>query len=213
MDHNLARKYMNSWNFAKNETLSRYYEQIIDFKNEHFIPAVSLDTALFLKWFVNFTKPQKLLEIGFGAGASSLFMIYGLSDEVQLTSLERDGNRYKRGLDLLSAFNVNNIKLIKVDAFDFLNESNETFDLIFLDAQKRDYINYLPLLKKSLNSRGAIITDNLLFGGKVYETNIEKKYISGIESLKTFNRALMEDSQLDTFIFDIGDGLSVSYSE
>jgi len=208
MDFNEANIYINK--FYDDSQLNSYYDEIINFKNESYIPAVRLDTALFLKWIVSLYKPKNILEIGFGSGVSTVFIHNGFKNYENLISLERDTYRYERGLLLLKKYKYSTIKLLKIDAFNFFEENNIKFDFIFLDAVKREYYLYIEPVKKILNIGGILITDNILFNGKVFEENIDKKYINGVKYLKLFNHNIFNDKKLNTIFLMIGDGLSLS---
>ncbi len=186
MNFESAYDYLNNLN-SSDKYLNDYYEEITSFENAHIIPFVKIETAVFLNCISKFIQPKKVLEIGFGSGVSSLFIHRDLKDFKIFISLERDNNRFLRGKNILQKYKIENIDLIKVDAFEFLKTNNEQFDFIFLDAVKRDYIEYLSILKSILNKNGILICDNILFNGKVIEKNIEEKYMDGVSLLKQFN--------------------------
>jgi predicted O-methyltransferase YrrM len=202
--------YFFSLNIA-DKSLINLYEKIKNYDNKHFIPAVSLEVAFFLNWITFLKKPKKVLEIGFGSGTSSIFIHKGFPDITDFITLEKDNNRFIRGMELLKKERINKkINLIKIDAFEFLQNNEDSFDLIFLDAVKREYLNYLDLLKKILNSDGILICDNILFNGRVVQDKPEKKYLPGVSLLKKFNEKLSDDKKMKTFFLNIGDGLSLS---
>ena len=198
----------------EDESYRSEYERIIAFQDEHFIPAVRFDTAMFLMQTAAMRQPHDVLEIGFGSGASSVFIREGLHNcaEYKITSLERDNNRYVRGKSLLEQLNIQDIELIKCDAFDFLHNCAAEFDYIFLDAVKRDYIDYLPFIKKILRKNGILIVDNTFFNDKVLlpTDELEEKYRSGVGLLDKFNRTLAADVDFMTMMYNIGDGMTVA---
>lgn len=196
-----------------NEELLKYFNEIIDFEKTHFIPAVRFEMALFLRFICGILQPEKILEIGFGAGASALFMDDQLKRNRLFITLERDVNRCNRGQSLLTHYNKTRISLLHKNAFDFLDENVEKFDLIFLDGVKREYINYIDPLKKAVSDKGIIICDNILFNGKVVENALEKRYKNGVELLKRFNSTIANDPELETMFLNIGDGISLSYKK
>lgn len=196
-----------------NEKLLKYFNEIIEFEKTHFIPAVRFEMALFLRFICGILQPDKILEIGFGAGASALFMDEQLKRNSLFITLERDINRCNRGQALLKHFKKSRINLLHRNAFDFLEDNNEKFDLIFLDGVKREYINYIEPLKNSVTDKGIIICDNILFNGKVVESNLEKRYKNGVELLKKFNKVISSDPELETMFLNIGDGISLSYKK
>lgn len=196
-----------------NEKLLKHFNEIIEFEKTHFIPAVRFEMALFLRFICGILQPGKILEIGFGAGASALFMYDQLKRNSLFITLERDVNRCNRGHALLKHFNKSRINLLHKNAFDFLEENNEKFDLIFLDGVKREYINYIEPLKKAVTDKGIIICDNILFNGKVVESALEKRYKNGVDLLRKFNKVISSDPELETMFLNIGDGISLSYKK
>jgi len=201
-------------NLNKNNLFYDFYNEILSFENIHFIPAVRFETALFLYNTTFLNKPLTILEIGFGSGVSSFFINKGLIDSKimpnSFISLERDNNRFNRGKRLIEKYNYKNIELLNIDAFYFLSQCKNGFDFIFLDAVKREYIQYLEKLKTILNKNGILICDNILFNGKIVEENISPKYKNGVTLLKEFNDTICKDKELNTFFYNIGDGLSLS---
>ena len=209
MDYNKIFSYINCLN-SNNSKLKDYYNEIINFQKEHFIPAVTLETAIFLNWITNLLQPKNILEIGFGSGISSLFINMGLKKINNFISLEKDNNRYQRGINLLKKFKNNSIKLKKIDAFEFFEQNNHKFNFIFLDAVKREYYKYILPIKSILNPNGILICDNILFGGKVVNQKIDKKYQDGVKYMQLFNKMISEDESLHTFFLTNQDGLSLS---
>lgn len=202
--------YIDSLN--TNNKMASFYNQVLDFEMEHFIPAIRLDTALFLQQFVSFIEPDSILEIGFGSGMSALSIYHGLKMSHTFFSIERDPNRFHRGKRLLAHLNVRRIELVHCDAFDFLESQDISYDFIFLDAVKRDYIDYLGHLKEALHTGGYLVCDNTLFNGKIVLSGneLDDKYKNGVSLLKQFNKTLAEDPDFETVFYNIGDGLSVS---
>lgn len=207
---NDINEYLNSLNL-NNKPLSELFDKIKNFQNKHFIPLVSFEVASFLYMISSLQKPLNVLEIGFGSGASGIFILKGFPETKRFISLEKDKNRFERGLELLKNLKLENkIELIKADAFEYLIKNEETFDFIFLDAVKREYRDYLEPLKKILNYSGVLICDNILFNSRVVQEKPEKKYESGVKNLKQFNNELAEDIIFNTLFLNIGDGLSIS---
>ncbi len=198
----------------EDKSYRRDYERIIAFQNEHFIPAVRFDTAMFLMQTAAMRQPKNVLEIGFGSGASSVFIRHGLQNVAgyRITTLERDNNRYVRGKALLEQLCIQDIELVKCDAFDWLHNCDAEFDYIFLDAVKRDYIGYLPIIKKILGKNGILIVDNTFFNDKVLRPidELEEKYRSGVGLLDQFNRTLAGDGDFVTMMYNIGDGMTIA---
>ena len=94
------------------------------------------------------------------------------------------------------------------NALDIIPQLNCTYDLIFLDADKKNYLNYLPLLVPKLNAGGLLLSDNVLWSGKVLEeTQINDE---DTKILKAFNQTLAKHPELETVLLPLRDGLTLS---
>ena len=93
------------------------------------------------------------------------------------------------------------------NAIDILMNLDENFDLIFIDADKENYIKYFEIVSKKLNPNGIIISDNVLWSGKVVE---ESDNDQETDTLKKFNKLLSKDERFETIILPLRDGLSIS---
>jgi predicted O-methyltransferase YrrM len=202
--------YLNDLN-SINSGFKELYDKILNFENGSSIPAVRYDAAVLLNKIVSYKKPKSLLEIGFGSGMSSIFMYIGNKKINKFITIELDKIRTERGLKLLNNLEITGINLLNKNAFDYLKENNEKYDIIFLDAGKKDYILYLPILKERLNENGLLICDNILMGTMVLKNEVDKKYRNMTEKIKLFNDYLSNDKELVTLFLPVGDGISISY--
>ena len=94
------------------------------------------------------------------------------------------------------------------NAKEILNDLNETYDLVFIDADKENYIGYFNQVSERLNKNGIIISDNVLWSGKVLDSSLEKD--EETNALVNFNKILNEDKRFETVILPLRDGLSIS---
>lgn len=205
--------YLDDLNVSANIELANKYKEIIEYQFMHFIPAVRFDSALFLYQLAFIKQPQTILEIGFGSGVSAYFINKPLVlSPKSFITLEKDESRYKRGINVLKMFDMKNITLLKNDAFEFLQNCHEKFDFIFLDAGKKDYIAYLPIINNLISQGGFLICDNTFFNGKVVlnEEDLTKSYAKSVPLLKEFNMTLAKSDLYNTSYFWIGDGMSLS---
>lgn len=204
--------YNNSLNETANSKLLEKYNEIINSFFIHFIPAVRFDSALFLRMISLLKQPEQILEIGFGSGVSSYFISNGISINHKLITIERDNERYERGLKVIDKFNMQSVELIKDDAFSFIDNDNSLYDLIFVDAGKNDYSKYLDIVKNKIKTGGLLICDNTFFNGNVVkdESDIIKRHKKPADLMKSFNNYLADMKCFETNYYMIGDGMSLS---
>lgn len=152
--------------------------------------------------------PQRILELGTYTGYSALSMGLALSENGLIHTIEiRDENE-----EIISDF-INKAGLKdKIichfgDAMDIVPTLNETFDLVFIDADKRDYPAYYSLVFEKVKPGGYIIADNILWDGKV----IDQKEINDpqTQGILEFNRMVAEDQRVENIIFPFRDGMMV----
>ena len=153
--------------------------------------------------------PKSILEIGTYTGYSALCLAEGLQKEGVLYTIDKNEELVdfqKKYFD--KSTYKNQIKQYLGNALDIIPTINETFDLVFIDADKPNYSNYFHAIIDKMNSGGVIISDNVLWSGKVVEP-INEKDISTIEIVK-YNKLLKEDVRVETVLLPIRDGLTVS---
>ncbi len=153
--------------------------------------------------------PDVILEIGTYTGYSALCLAEGLKSNGKLITLERN-----RDLEMLhSKFLGDNdeIQVCYGNALEVIPTLKETFDLVFIDADKGNYDNYFDLVIEKMNRGGVILSDNILWKGKVaQEVSEDDQHAKIIHSIDAFNRKLHEDSRIEHIILPIRDGISVA---
>ncbi len=154
-------------------------------------------------------QPKTILEIGTYTGYSAICLCEGLQKGGTLYTIDNNEelqdivNKY---LELSG--NAQKVQHIIGDALEEIGKINSTFDLVFIDADKVNYQHYFHKVIDKLNTRGVILSDNVLWSGKVVEElnpNDEET-----KSLLEYNQLLKEDKRLETVILPIRDGLSIS---
>jgi predicted O-methyltransferase YrrM len=153
--------------------------------------------------------PKNILEIGTYTGYSTLCFAEGMSTESQIFTIDKNEelvslqNKYfnKSG-------HQEQIHQFVGNALDIIPAIEEKFDLVFIDADKSNYINYFNLVIHKMNTGGIILSDNVLWSGKVVE-ELNPKDIDTKVLLK-YNQLLNTDERVETVLFPIRDGLTVS---
>ena len=162
-----------------------------------------------LSMFSNMIRPKRILEIGTYTGYSALCLAEGLAEGGNLHTvdineeLETMVRKYfqEAGLDKKIIYHIGN-------AMNIIPEIKETFDLVFIDADKENYSSYYDLVFDKVRTGGYIIADNVLWSGKVLE-NKEKMDID-TKSIVAYNKKLQDDSRIENVIFPVRDGLMVA---
>lgn len=153
--------------------------------------------------------PKTILEIGTYTGYSSLCLAEGLQKDGELHTIDINEELldFQRKYFDKSTFG-NQIVQHLGNALEIIPKLNKTFDLIFIDADKENYPNYFNLVIDKLNNGGIILSDNVLWSGKVIET--VKPDDLDTKSLIEYNKLLKEDKRIETVILPIRDGLTIS---
>ena len=138
-------------------------EEIEKYAKEERVPIMMKDGIEYLCNYIREHNIKSILEIGSAIGYSAIRMAL-VSDDIMITTIEKDVNRYNVAVENINKFNLSDrINIILGDALD--TEIDGEYDLIFIDASKGNNINFFNKYSKNLKSYGIIITDNLLFHG------------------------------------------------
>lgn len=189
-------------------------EKIIEmeeYAKEHNVPIIEKDSIAFIMKFIKANNVKDILEIGSAIGYSAILMA-SVSDDVKVTTIERDETRYMECLKNVKKCEMQDkINVVCQDALE-VNLSGVSYDLIFIDAAKGQYTNFFEKYKYFLKPSGVIISDNLKFHGHVgNRNNIAsrnlKQLVGKIENYIDF---LKDNKEFETKFYDVGDGLSVS---
>lgn len=153
--------------------------------------------------------PKNILELGTYTGYATLCMAEGLQekgiiDTIDINEeLEEIQNKYFEQSD-----KRNQIVQHVGNALEIIPKLNKKFDLVFIDADKENYINYWNLIVPMMNKGGIILSDNVLWSGKVLEE--VKKNDKSTQTLLEYNKITKEDPRVETVLLPIRDGLTVS---
>lgn len=161
-----------------------------------------------LAMFSHMIQPKRVLEIGTYTGYSALCMAEGMPDDGELITMDinEELEEMVQGFFDQSPY----AKMIDYrigDAMTLIPPLDGTFDLVFIDADKKNYLNYYNLVIDRVSSGGYIIADNVLWSGKVVQT--EKKIDKDTQAILDFNRWVQEDDRVENVLFPLRDGLMV----
>ncbi|SFZ93790.1 Predicted O-methyltransferase YrrM [Flaviramulus basaltis] len=154
--------------------------------------------------------PKNILEIGTYTGYSALCLAEGIQTNGELHTIDvnEELEDFQRKYFDKSSYGHQIFQHLG-NALDIIPKLNKTFDLIFIDADKDNYLNYFNIIIDKLNVGGIILSDNVLWNGKVLETTFKKDDTS-TPVLIEYNKLLKEDKRIETVLLPIRDGLTIS---
>ena len=163
----------------------------------------------FLAIISKLIKPFNVLEIGTYTGYSTLCIAKGLNPEGMIHTIDKNEellqiqNKYfeKSGLR-------NQIKQYTGDALAIIPKLKFDFDMVFLDADKENYVKYLELISPILKPGGVLLTDNVLWHGKILESSENQDRVTRL--IDNFNKKILEDKSLKTVMLPMRDGISLT---
>ena len=169
---------------------------------------ISISQSQFLHLIIKISNIKKILEIGTFTGLSTLSMALALSDDGKIIALDKNSETNKVATDFFKKANQEHkIKTLIKPALESLDEiKNEKFDLVFIDADKTNYIEYYERSLKLLDKNGLIIIDNVLWYGEVVNKNNTDKFT---KKIKEFNGHISKDERIEKLIVPLGDGMTV----
>jgi len=154
-------------------------------------------------------QPKSILEIGTYTGYSALCLAEGLSKEGKLYTIDKNEELEELQYKYFQKSDYKDqITQYVGNAIDIIPTIDSKFDLVFIDADKSNYVNYFHLIIEKMNKGGVILSDNVLWSGKDVEELDPKD--TDTKVLLEYNRHLNEDSRLETVLLPIRDGLTIS---
>jgi caffeoyl-CoA O-methyltransferase len=164
--------------------------------------------GVFLSLISQLTKPTYILEIGTFTGYSALCLAKGLAENGKLITLDNDPETAVIAKDFFAKSSYKNkIELISGDAPQVIPTLSQTFDLVFIDADKKNYPLYYDLVFDKIKSGGLIIADNVLWSGKVLDlvANNDKDTLN----MQAFNEKVEKDTRVEKVMLPLRDGITL----
>lgn len=162
----------------------------------------------FLSFISKLLQPKLIVEIGTYTGYSALCLAEGLAKDGKLISIDvnEETSSFAKSFISKTEF-ANQIELVLADAKEYVTTIKEPIDLVFIDADKKNYLSYYHLIIDKIKSGGLIIADNVLWSGKI--TMPEKEMDRETLALHQFNQFVQQDSRVENILLPIRDGLMV----
>jgi len=194
------------------EDLSDIQKEILDYNlslGDQKKLQISISQAQFLQTLIKISDIKKVLEIGSFTGFSALSMALSLPEDGFLISLDKNTEFSKKAKTFYDKANANKItQIIKpaIESLKDLENSKRKFDLVFIDADKENYVNYYEKSIELIDKNGLIIIDNVLWHGEVADKSKNDKFT---KIIKDFNKHIKDDNRVTKNIIPIGDGLTI----
>ncbi len=177
------------------------------------VPIVRRQTQELLRVLVTAKKPVRILEIGTAVGFSALLMAAAAPEGCRITTIEIMEERAREAEENIAACGMRDrIEVICGDARSVLEDLEDSFDFIFMDAAKGQYVRFLPEVMRLLRPGGMLVSDNCLREGSVLESRyaVDRRDRTIHKRMREYLRALGQDPALETVILSGADGVAVS---
>lgn len=178
-----------------------------EYAAEHRVPIADREVARFLEITARAIGARRVLEIGMAIGYSVIHLARGMGDHGVVVTIEPNEEMIQAATGFLQrSIYADRVQLARGKALDVMPAFTETYDLLYIDALKEEYKQYLDLGLPLLREGGVVVVDNLLWGGKVAQPPAANDESSTI-ALREFNHYFINHPQLRSEILSVGDGL------
>lgn len=201
--------FIHSLETENSEILETIEQEALD----TFVPIIRKEMQSFLKVLLSIQKPLKILEVGTAVGFSAILMSEYVPEECLITTIEKYEKRIPIARENFKrAGKEKQITLLEGDALEILKGLDESFDFIFMDAAKGQYIYYMPEVIRLLKKGGILVSDNVLQDGDIIESRfaVERRNRTIHSRMREYLYELKHDDRLLTSIIPLGDGVAVS---
>ena len=177
------------------------------------VPIIRKEMQSFIKTLLALKKPQRILEVGTAVGFSTLLMCEYSQPEMHITTIENYEKRIPKAREnFRRAGRESQITFLEGDAGQILKELSGSYDLIFMDAAKGQYIHYMPEAVRLLADGGILMSDNVLQDGDIIESRfaVERRNRTIHSRMRDYLYELKHSNVLETSIIPLGDGVALS---
>ena len=201
--------YLHSLERKNSEILEKIEEEAL----ASYVPIIRKEMQSFLKVLLLIKKPVRILEVGTAVGFSAILMSEYMPENGNITTIEKYEKRIPIAREnFRRAGKENCITLLEGDALELMKELSGPYDLIFMDAAKGQYINYMPEAIRLLSEEGVLVSDNVLQDGDIIESRfaVERRNRTIHSRMREYLYELKHDERLETAIIPLGDGVAIS---
>lgn len=209
----LVDERLNAYMISLYPDLPEFLNEIEEQAHRTYVPVIRKDVQQYLRFLLLQQPPAQILEIGTATGFSALFMAWCTPAQTKITTIENSEKRIPIAKQHFaqSAY-AERIRLLEGDAHEILPSLEGSYDFIFLDAAKGQYLSFLPHLCRLLSPGGLLVSDNALQDGSVSLPRyaVAHRDRTTHTRMREFLYALTHSDQMQTVVLPVGDGLTVS---
>lgn len=190
-----------------------FLDEIEKYAIETQVPIIRKSMQSLLKFLLALAKPRNILEVGTAIGFSALLMSEYGPEDCHITTIEKYEKRIPIAKENFKRGGAENcITLLEGDATDILKELSDTYDLIFMDAAKGQYIHFMPDILRLLAPGGLLVSDNVLQDGDIIESRfaVTRRNRTIHARMRDYLYELKHHPNLETVILPVGDGVTLS---
>ncbi len=177
------------------------------------VPVIRPETQRLLRFLLQMQKPRRILEIGCAVGFSALLMSEYGGEDCRITTIENYEKRIPQAIEnFREAGKEGRIRLLQGDAADILPGLTDSYDMIFMDAAKGQYLSFLPEVMRLLSPGGLLVSDNVLQEGDILESRyaVTRRDRTIHSRMREYLYQITHDPRLETIILPVGDGVAAS---
>lgn len=179
---------------------------------EQYVPIIRKSAQRYLQWLIAVQKPKRILEIGTAVGFSGSLMAYAAGKDCKITTIENYEKRFEKAEANFKKAGVwDQIRFLKGDAAEILPTLDGSYDFVFMDASKGQYIYFWEDVKRLMHSGSVLVTDNVLQEGNILDSHyaVCRRDRTIHKRMREFLAMQMQDEAFVCDILPMGDGLSV----
>lgn len=198
------------------QELPEFLRQLEKKSLSEYVPIIKKPTQSLLRFLIHNNKPTTILEVGTAVGFSSIFMSQFLKEDGHITTIEKMEDRVRQAKENRKTANKEDvITILEGDAAEILSElrkEGKTYDMIFMDAAKGQYLNFLPDIFALLKTGGLLVSDNVLQDGDIVESRyaVTRRNRTIHFRMREYLYMLTHSEDFDTVVLPIGDGVTLS---
>lgn len=202
--------YIQSLEMPESEICGRMRKEAMEDR----VPIIRVETASLLRLLVQMAKPKRILEVGTAIGYSAILMGECMPQDCTITTIEKYEPRIPIARENIRLAGMEErITLLEGDALEIMKELEGSYDFIFMDAAKGQYIHFLPEVLRLLPKGGLLISDNVLQDGDVVESRfaVTRRNRTIHSRMRDYLFELKHQDALQTAVLSVGDGVTISY--